>query len=62
MLIPIKNNKGGDIIKKSITICLDEKLFKKIERTRGLIPRSKFIEYLLNEVFDFQTADCFLEK
>ncbi len=37
-------------MKEKISITLDDKLLKKIDRERGMIPRSVYINYLLRKI------------
>jgi len=40
---------GSKMAKKKVTITLEHKLITKIDKDRGLIPRSPYIEKLLKE-------------
>ncbi len=49
-------------MKKRITICIDEELLKDIDQIREYVSRSTFIDNVLTQTLNLQTADQFLRK
>jgi metal-responsive CopG/Arc/MetJ family transcriptional regulator len=42
----------GEIMKQKVSLTLDEEIIKEIDKKRGLIPRSTFVEQLLKKVLE----------
>ncbi len=48
--------------KERISITIEKQLLKDIDRIRGYIPRSTFIDKFLERYLSFQTAEQLLNK
>jgi len=40
------------IMKLTISLCIDPKTFEDLERARGLVARSRFVEYCIRRFLD----------